>query len=97
MPARESYRQRLALHELQHEERGAGPIFEPVDSADVRMIKRGEDLGFPVEAREAVGIERELRRQDLEGDIPIQFRVIRGDRRRVAGKIAYTARGAATP
>ena len=29
------------------------------DVGDVRMIQRGEDFGFPLEAREAVGISRD--------------------------------------
>jgi len=34
------------------------PIYSP-GSADVRMIQRGEDLRFSLEAPEPIGIERE--------------------------------------
>jgi hypothetical protein len=48
-----------------------------VDVRDVGVIERGEDLCFPLEAREAVRIGGEGFWQNLERDIPIQLRVAR--------------------
>ena len=50
---------------------GAG-IFETVDRGDVRMIEGGEHLGFALETREAIGVERQGLREDLHGDVAIQ-------------------------
>ena len=41
------------------------------------MIERSEDLGFTLEAREAVGIEREFGGQDLQRDVAIEPGVAR--------------------
>ena len=41
------------------------------------MIERGEDFGFALEAREAVGIVRERVGQDLDRDVALQPRVAR--------------------
>ena len=39
---------------------------------DVRMVQRGEDFRFPLEAGEAFGIVGKEIRQDLEGDFTVQ-------------------------
>src|SRR5262245_64507347 len=49
----------------------------PVDAADVRMVQRGEHLGFALEPGEAIGIEREGFGEDLQGDVAIQRGVAR--------------------
>ena len=36
-------------------------LFEPVDRRDVRMVQRGEDLGFAREPRQPIGVVRERR------------------------------------
>ena len=41
------------------------------------MIERREQLRFALEARHAVGVRRERRRQDLQRDVAIQLRVAR--------------------
>jgi hypothetical protein len=46
-------------------------------AANVWMIRRGEDLAFPFEAREAVRIAREGVRQDFERDVPTKLRITR--------------------
>ena len=46
-----------------------------IDRGDVRMIERGEDFGFALEAAHTVGIARKLIRQDLDGDFALQLRI----------------------
>ena len=52
----------LTLDQLHHERADAAALFEAVDVRDVRMVQRGEDLGFALEAREALGVGGERRR-----------------------------------
>ena len=44
-------------------------VFETVDCPDVRMIERCEQLCFAFEARYAIGVLREQRRQELQRDV----------------------------
>jgi hypothetical protein len=44
---------------------------------DVRMIERGQDLRFALEAREAIGIVDERVRQDFDRDVAIERRIAR--------------------
>ncbi len=53
----------------------AAGILEAMDLRDVRMIERREDLRFPAEACEAIGIVGNGRQQDLDRDLAIQLRV----------------------
>src|SRR5262249_34444857 len=41
------------------------------------MIQRREHLRFALEAGESIGIERELRRQDLERDVTTELGIVR--------------------
>ena len=50
-------------------------LFEPVERGDARMIERAEELRFAREPRQAVRIASEARRQHLQGDVALQFRV----------------------
>lgn len=52
-------------------------FFEPVDRRNVRMIERGKDVRFPLEARKPVRIEQEGIGQDFDGDIAFQLHVPR--------------------
>ena len=45
--------------------------------SDVRMIQRGEDFGFPLEAGQSVRVGCDRRWQDLDGDLALQLRVRR--------------------
>ena len=45
------------------------------DGDDVRVVERGDDLGFPPEARQTVGVSRESVGKNLQRNITIQFRV----------------------
>jgi len=49
----------FAFDELQRQKLLAIHFIESVDSGDVRMTERREDLCFTLESREALGIERE--------------------------------------
>src|SRR5687767_8995481 len=52
------FRKRRTLDELQHQRRPAVALLESVDSADVRVIQRGERLGFALESGDPLGIGR---------------------------------------
>ena len=53
--------------------RHAVALFEAVDGADVRMIQRGERARFAREPGAALGIGREVRRQDLDRDVATEL------------------------
>ena len=74
-PLRDPLRQIVALDQLHHERRDAVGVLESVDGGDVRMIQRGEDFRFALEAGEPLGIGRERRREDLDRDLALQLRV----------------------
>ena len=61
--------ERGSFDELQHQGWRAGVLLDAVDLSDVRMIERGEDTRFPIEARAALGIGDPLRRQNLDRDV----------------------------
>lgn len=46
-----------------------------IDLRDVGMIERCQDFGFTLRPRQAFGVSRELRRQDLDGNVPLQLRI----------------------
>jgi hypothetical protein len=52
-----------------------GRFLEAVDSGDVRVVQRSQQLGLAPESGQATWIRRKEGRQDLERDIAIQFRV----------------------
>ena len=56
------YRIVTKLDQLEHEERLALRLLEPVDGGNVGMVEGGEDLRLPPEAREALGIPGHLGR-----------------------------------
>ena len=49
----------LDQFEDQRSELTALSLLQPVDAADVRMVQRGEHLGFPLEAGQAIRVGRE--------------------------------------
>ena len=51
---------------IHHERRDTGALFEAVDRRDVRMVQRRERLGFPLKAREPLGVLGERIGQDLD-------------------------------
>ncbi len=72
---RKAIGQRVARHELQDERDRVGRFFQPVDSGDVRVVQSREDFGFAAEAGHAVGVVGDGIRQDLDGDVPLEFDV----------------------
>ena len=70
-------RQILAFDEFHHEGGHAAALFESVDGRDVRMIQRGEGLGFAGEPGEAFGIVGERLREDLDRDVTIELGITR--------------------
>src|SRR5262245_43847215 len=70
-------RQRLAFHELQHEESRVAGLFQAVDSGNIRMIESGEQLRFPLESRRTIGVTGESSRQEFDGDVSSELRVRR--------------------
>jgi len=73
----EPLRERVALDQLHHEEVRAIVLFEAMDRRDVRMVQRGEQLRFSMEARKTLRVVREAFGHNLERDLPIQLRVAR--------------------
>ena len=77
-PVDDAIGERRALDQLEHQRaRHAAESLEPVDRRDVRMIERGEDSRFALEARQPIGIAGEVERQDLERDVAIRAVVSR--------------------
>ena len=44
----------------------AAAIFQPIDCRDIRMIQRRQNLRFALEAAHALGVCRQLCRQELQ-------------------------------
>ena len=61
----------FAFDEL-HDE---GAVFDAVDGGDVGVVERGQDFGFALEAGHALGVVAEGGRQDLDGDVALEFGV----------------------
>jgi hypothetical protein len=64
-----------ALHELEDERAEAIAFLDAMDRRNARMIERGEDSGFAIEAGQTIGVSGERLWQDLEGDVAVQPRV----------------------
>ena len=64
--------QGLPVDQLQHERARAALLLDAVDLRDVRMIEGREQLGFPLEAGQAVGIAGKGVREDLQRDGAVQ-------------------------
>ncbi len=56
-------RQCRSLNEFQDQGLDALGLLQPVDAPDVGVVQRGEDLGFPLESGQPVGVGRERLRQ----------------------------------
>ena len=56
---RDALGQVLALDQFHHERGDAAAFFEAVDGGDVRMVERGEHLGFALKSRQPVVVCRE--------------------------------------
>ena len=69
--------QRLSFHELQNERLEAIRFLESINRCDVRVVQRGEDVRFALEAREAVDIQCEGFRSHLESHVAIERGITR--------------------
>ena len=67
--------ERLALEILHHQVLDVAVAADVVHHADVRMGERGDGARLTLEAQPSLGIRGEIRRQDLDGDGPIEPRV----------------------
>ena len=67
----------LPVDEFEHEELRAVRFIKAVNSADVGMVQRGEDLGLPAESGEPLGIVRERGRKDFQRDVATELGVRR--------------------
>ena len=76
-PDREPLGERLPFDELEHESFDAVGFHEPVDRADVRMVERGQKLGFPLEPRQPLGVLRDRLGKDFDRKVPVQLGVPR--------------------
>ena len=67
----------MAFRADTHERCDAVAFFEAADGGNVRVIQRGEDLGFALEAREPFRIGGNRGRQNLDRDLTFQLGVCR--------------------
>ena len=74
-PAAADLGRRLARHELHHQR----AVLDAVDLRDVRVVQRGEHLGFARKAGEPVGVLCQGLGQHLDRDGAIQLRVCARD------------------
>src|SRR5262249_13297241 len=65
--------ERLPFNKLEHEEPRAVPFVQIVNRADTGMIKRCQNLGLTLESTRAIGISRELFRQDFDRNLALQL------------------------
>ena len=75
--ALEAIGERLAFNQFEHQCADTIRFLQPIDRADVRVIECRERPRFAREAGAAFGIRREVRRQDLDGDVPTELAVAR--------------------
>ena len=74
---RDSLRQRRTVDQLHDEKLRRLRALQAVERRDVRMIERGEELSFALEAGKPFGIGREGVRQDLQRDLAPELRIAR--------------------
>ena len=67
----------LAWHQFHHQRATGTGFDQSMDDCDVRMIQRGQHLGFAVEARKPLRIAGEGLWQNLDRDLALQLRVAR--------------------
>ena len=73
----DAIRQRWPFDQFHHQRMSAAGIFEAVDRSDVGMVQRGEDFGFALEPRHALGVARECFGQDFQCHIAPELRIPR--------------------
>ena len=73
----ESLAERLALHVAHDEEDEAARLADAMDRDDVRVREAGRRARLAQESLARLGGAREVRRQDLDGDVAIELHVAR--------------------
>jgi hypothetical protein len=72
---RESLGQILAGDHLHGDEAQFLGTVQPVDRCDVRVVKRGQQLGLAFESLQAFRVVRQIRRQRLDRHLAVERRV----------------------
>ena len=67
----------LPLDELHGNEVDPVRFFDGVDGDDVRVIERRDRFGFTLESLPPLRVSRHIRRQNFDGDLPVELRVTR--------------------
>ena len=67
--------ERFALDELHRKIEGPVVLVEAMDRCDVRMVERGQEPGFTLEAREPALVTGERRGERLDGGLAAELRV----------------------
>ena len=70
-------RQRDAVDALEHEKAEAVGLFDAVNCADVRVIQLRQHPRLALEARQAIAIDGQRARQDLDRDLASELGVVR--------------------
>ena len=68
--------ERLAVDELERQERDAVDFFDRVNGDDVGVVERRDRAGLTLEPLAPVGVARQLTGQDLEGDPALEAGVV---------------------
>ena len=74
---RQSIGERRSFDELQYKRTRRPRTLKPVDRTDVGVVQRRQQPGLTLEARHAVGVGREPRRQNFDRDLAAKLRVAR--------------------
>ena len=67
----------LALDKLHDQCADVTGLLEPVDSRDVRVVQRGQGLGFALEPREAIRVGGERHGENLDRNVAPQLGIAR--------------------
>src|SRR5262245_54166772 len=74
-PSLDSRGEILSLDEFHHQRRRLVGALEAVNRGDVRVIERGQGLGFTLKSREPVGVGSQRRGQHLQRDVSFEIRI----------------------
>ncbi len=74
-PLLDAIRQRRPFDQFEDQRLDTLSLLQPVDTADVRVVQRGEDFGFPLEAGQAVRVRRKGVGEDLQRDLAVELGV----------------------
>ena len=77
IPEREPIGQRRPLDQFHDQDRAGGRVLDAIERGDVRVIERGQDARFAVEAGAALGVGGPIAGQHFEGDVATQAGIAR--------------------